>query len=611
MGLSRGAQCRLFGLVWLLVAALVGGGCSWVEPDPLDGPTWIPHLEAVEVADAPETRQVASWVASSLLEEEPKPWPLGEDREVPRVIFVTVGDGERPAAVLAGVGEGWRQAAEEALRDPSLASIGRPEIVKVDLVTEVSAAGRAGPSTPLPWDRTLEGLALGARGLGWLPEELVSGNLVGSDGVPHLQRLSRTAKAVSGGSVPEVVWGWRTPRWRFTTSSWAQERGGSLRPLRRGAEVSPDVDPPALRLAARRAGAYLTGMIDEDGRFVYDYRSKFDRPKDGYNILRHAGTTWSMIDLFSESQDPQLGAAVARAVAHLMEHVVPCSDGAESRCVVEADHVKLGGQGLALVALAAHHQVSGAEHLLPDMRAMARWVVETQSEQGEFTRHKVRHSSGEVSDFISGYYPGEAILGLMRLYAIDPDPRWKDAAAAAARWLIQVRDGDTPTSSLPHDHWLLYALNDLHAVDPDPLFVSHAEKIVEAILSAQHVDPEDPDWVGGWYRPPRTTPTATRTEGLMAAHQLFERAGRREALPPIREAVERALRFQLRMQFGPTQAMYLPAPARALGGVRNSFDNFDVRIDYVQHTLSAMLAYARWMEGASSGQEQGAEPPEP
>jgi hypothetical protein len=41
--------------------------------------------------------------------------------------------------------------------------------------------------------------------------------------------------------------------------------------------------------------------------------------------------------------------------------------------------------------------------------------------------------------------------------------------------------------------------------------------------------------------------------------------------------------------------MYMKNPPGALGGVRESLTDFDVRIDYPQHSLSALLVIASIM----------------
>jgi hypothetical protein len=42
--------------------------------------------------------------------------------------------------------------------------------------------------------------------------------------------------------------------------------------------------------------------------------------------------------------------------------------------------------------------------------------------------------------------------------------------------------------------------------------------------------------------------------------------------------------------------MYMKNPARVLGGVRKSLENFEIRIDYVQHSLSAFLSMLSILE---------------
>jgi len=198
-----------------------------------------------------------------------------------------------------------------------------------------------------------------------------------------------------------------------------------------------------------------------------------------------------------------------------------------------------------------------------------------------------------VDDLISGYYPGEALLALMRVYELDPSPRWLDAAALGANWLIEVRDKGVPTDQLNHDHWLLYALNELYQERPSALLLDHARRIVTAMLDTQLLDPPFEDWYGGWYVPPRTTPVATRAEGLHAAYAMLAVDGTAEERAAIRTAVERAIAFELQTQFMPESAMYLDDPQRVLGGFHGDLTTFEVRIDYVQHNLSALLAHLR------------------
>lgn len=307
-----------------------------------------------------------------------------------------------------------------------------------------------------------------------------------------------------------------------------------------------------------------------------------------------------MLELYEVTGGEALLEATERALGYLeCEMVRPCRVGEiGAACLLDDGNVELGGNGLAIVALAQHFAVTGGRSRRPVaghqslIDGLGRWMLAVQAEDGEFTIHKQAHPNGRISNFVSQYYPGEALLALAR--RPEPDPVWVDGAARGARWLIEVRDKGKLIHALNHDHWLLYALNDIHRLRPDPLYLEHASRITRAILDRQRrVYPCNPDWVGSFYTPPRSTPTATRSEGLGAAYYLLRDAGRGKEAAEILAALKRGVRFQLQTQLLPETALYLPDPARVLGWFRRSLTNYEIRIDYVQHNISALLLLRR------------------
>ncbi len=87
-------------------------------------------------------------------------------------------------------------------------------------------------------------------------------------------------------------------------------------------------------------------------------------------------------------------------------------------------------------------------------RRLAEFLLFQQKETGEFLS-KYYYIGTENEVFESLYYPGESILALTRLYQIDPDPVWLNAAMKGADWLILTRDASRNSGDLSHDHWLL------------------------------------------------------------------------------------------------------------------------------------------------------------
>jgi len=112
--------------------------------------------------------------------------------------------------------------------------------------------------------------------------------------------------------------------------------------------------------------------------------------------------------------------------------------------------------------------------------------------------------------------------------------------------------------------------------------------------------------VGAFSEDGRTTPAATRMEGLLAALRFLppgEATLRAQAL----DAVRYAMRFLLAtlVRSGP-HAGAIPRAVAPLPEEHSDFSRkfnrraTEVRIDYVQHALSAMLAYEDLLRGESA-----------
>ena len=189
------------------------------------------------------------------------------------------------------------------------------------------------------------------------------------------------------------------------------------------------------------------------------------------------------------------------------------------------------------------------------------------------------------------YYPGEAMLGLARAanLGIGVKEGFRAAAHRGADYLIASRQG---RRRLPPDAWLIQALEVLYEDDPKPSYVEHSLAISFAMLTAQFPPDASPLYAGGiGPEPIRSTRTTARVEGLIAAYRLATRAGDVRA-PAILAAVKRTVPHLLPMQYDADNSFYIDDPAAVAGGMRGGVDDAEVRIDYVQHHISAMLGLA-------------------
>lgn len=530
-------------------------------------------------------------------------------------ILLTLGRANATALVARGSGSPLPQALDQAVQDLRRRSRGVENLgngLKLDV-----ASAQVARTFDLPGrvqlDRMLHGLWLPADDVLLLPEELLGRRLVDGNGDLRVDRLQ--AYLQEGGRAPQEIEGNPGAAGesysRIAFDSFFQAGPGEAAvTLFRGNSLLPDTGADGLLQAAVLGGEYLVAHQQPDGRFDYIYQAKWDALDDDYNLLRHAGTCYSLFELYAVTGDRRYLEAGDRGLAWLGQHLRgPKPEHAEVdflALVSPGKEAKLGGAALTALAMLRYQQATGDTKHLPTLRKLARFMRFMQDDEGQF-ESKYFYGKPDAKRFVSIYYPGEAVLALARLSRVDDSGPWLETAMDGAGWLMGVRDLGKSIDQLPHDHWLLMGLEELYDLsDEGRTFYLHGRRIAEGILRSQRQRASFPDWIGSYYTPPRSTPTATRSEALVAMARLARRTG--EDPRRYLEALERAAAFQLRTQLRDESVLYLPRPDRSRGGFRRSLDNWEVRIDYVQHNVSALLGLRSLLLSQSDRPASVAEP---
>ena len=378
-----------------------------------------------------------------------------------------------------------------------------------------------------------------------------------------------------------------------------------------------------VRGAIEAAAGYLVRATGPDGRFIYrtDLDPTFD-PEPRYNVLRHAGTIYSLGIYHGWKPNEETRRAMERATRYLQECCVDEVPGHEGLLAVWSPpgvvltgrplQAKLGGTGLGLVALVGTEEVVPGTTPAAELAALGRFLVFMQKADGSFYS-KYFPNQGRDDSWTSLYYPGEAALGLVMLAEQEGAKSWLEAAGGALGYLAKSREGQT---TLPADHWALLATERLLLADDfDSLGVSRWQLVDHAVRICRSILGEGPSGsgtssFGGSLTPDsRTTPTATRLEGLLAALTFLpsdEVELRREMEAAIHQGIAFLVRAQVRsgeLDGAIPRAVVSNQPA---GSRRLPFldpRSSEVRIDYVQHALSAMIRYLEILGGDVQGEE--------
>ena len=347
----------------------------------------------------------------------------------------------------------------------------------------------------------------------------------------------------------------------------------------------------------------LLAMIEENGAFTYRFNlnPKVKVP-ERYNWLRHYGALFSLCQAASNPPSMDQTQSILNGFDYAKEKCIapvvgiPNSLGVWSRPEIEptvsAEAIKLGGVGLALVAYCEANKAGVIQADLNLLTQLANFLEHMQREDGGF-HSKYFKEGGASSEWVSLYYPGEAALGLTELFLISKDARWLEIAQNSLLYLEKSRRGQ---SSVPADHWALIATGRIwKLVDEETQHLLHAHlaAVVKSILSEQVTGTNT--IADGCFTPDgRTTPTSTRLEGLIAAYPIIDDA---RLASKTRAAIELGMEFLASAVEGSgPQSGAFPRAIATINSNHPDAPKFnkratEVRIDYIQHALSAFIGY--------------------
>lgn len=375
------------------------------------------------------------------------------------------------------------------------------------------------------------------------------------------------------------------------------------------------VDPQAVHSGILAAVGYIQRANDEQGRFAYSINTTPEGPTGaGYSMLRHAGTIYALGMAQSAAPDSQTVRTMQAAASFMRRCCLTRFDHPAQMVglweppglgltAADRPEYKLGGAGLALAALVSLEAVSPGAVDAEEMRGLASFGQFLQRWNGEFDAKYVPGGVGRTQDGWVMFYPGEMVLGWLMLYERDPTARdLFDSAVAALSHVARER---AVAGTAPADHWAMLATAQLFRLAerdrlpiPREALLNHALQVCHTMLEAAYGPVPSAAMDGTLVTGGRgeVTPTATRLEALLAALVFLPPS--HPITPHVVSAVHRGMAFVLRAQLKdgphaggiPRATGLLPLGSSADAPKFNAMAT-EVRIDYVQHALSALVQY--------------------
>ena len=353
------------------------------------------------------------------------------------------------------------------------------------------------------------------------------------------------------------------------------------------------------------AGAmnYMAKACQKDGKLTYGYDPCSDKEITGYDMRRHAHALAAMAEAYDIFPDEHAAGAIKRGLDYLVREGIFTDEKEGFAYVVERagsdqPEVSPGGAAAAIRAIVTYTQVFKDDSYLPAAKKLAGGIVKWQQSEGNFAQVLRIPALDANRPHRTGTYDAEAALALLRLYQIDTDETWLEAAEKALDYFIKKNDWNKP------DIWLGACVNEMAKIRPEAeYFKLGLDLLVQTLEYVKRQEMTDPVHLQAlnegcqllWH------PEIAAAGGEYSAESLA--ALERKAEETLRKNAE-----QLRNGFFyPELAIYYKNPRRITGSFFNRTESFRVGIGDIAAHLSA---YCQYYKLVHAGEEPGATAPE-
>lgn len=577
----------------LVGAAVMGMASGKPTQMPKAGPA--PDAQALQEALAPYLARVLPATHQPGI-RDPGPWTCAQidENQGPLVVAYAVHQGKARAQCfrVAGLGELSQMLQESGLQG----------VYRMDWVTHRD-----------PWrykDKTwLSPVSLrpGIDGVCMQDKCLSAWQLVALDGYLTLKPVPSIPDLRFGVS-PDTLAKWLGVKagaraTRISTTSYVVGRHGKVTKLARQRKRGSALSRKALESVKTQAQDYVLRAQRPDGGFEY-MRNVFLEQKlpDHLNLPRQGGTLAALCEW--GEQTPAVQHAIARALQALTSHEHRHGEWSVLWPAAWGDKSDLGSTALPLIALIkCRDRVQGRYDAV--IGRLLRGLARFQRENGSFAP-ELRLADGEISARKGErlYASGQAVLATLSALRVLGDTK-------PAGWPGLERLQTQGRAAMEHygqrywshflgdfffieENWHCLAARESLGVLPDEMYGDFCIDYLKfkSKFTLRPYSRVDEAFLGGYgfgnLIVPQTTPSAGQAEALAAGIAVLKARG--DDPGELQEELRSILGFLWRQQLGDINCRACVNPGLVRGGFTESMISPTIRIDYVQHVLSAFGA---------------------
>jgi hypothetical protein len=337
----------------------------------------------------------------------------------------------------------------------------------------------------------------------------------------------------------------------------------------------------------------------EDGRFVSGYLPAVNLVMEGDHYLRQAGAALALARAARFTADKNYTARATQAVLTLLSDTTndPREPDVRYTALPSAVINRLAAAGLLVLAI--NELPAPQDDLLKQSEQLCNYIRKQQQPDGSLA-----YADGaEDPDGINSY-PGAALYGLMHSQQYRP-AAWKTDVVRKA--LAYYRPWWQAHKSMAFVPWQTAAYAEAFLLTKEQPFADCVHEMSDWLCGLQYerLDPRRPFWVGGFMsyadgKQVEAAPdiaSAACAEALAEACRVARETGDLLHYRRYSEALERSLQFLTTLQYTEATTQHFADWYRQklAGGFHASDKDGNLRIDYTQHAVCALIQYLTYV----------------
>lgn len=366
---------------------------------------------------------------------------------------------------------------------------------------------------------------------------------------------------------------------------------------RRSKPLTRDILDQSLSIGAQ----FMLHNQKPEGNFSYQYDWTQRKEVAGDSQVRQAGAAWGLTLIYQDQPNPELGAAVEKAIAFFGKHSRLTPSGARYVVYPGSGIGSTGTVALCALAYIDYLRTAGAglpaeefRHYQQYLDGFLHFLISARTED-DLWHKNYRISDGQPSGGHASYYDGESLLALVKSarYMGRSDLQQVILNAAEAGYRHNIRDAlrrdrDSKVTK-GYYQWASMAFFEL-ATSGWPDTEKYGDYVMELA-----------DWMIDVHKTlKRRRNTAYAYEGIIHAYELALQRQETERAEKYASVIEKGLRKLTSWQVGsPLANRFIRRRPTddplAIGGVQSHGRETLLRIDTTQHQMHAVILARRYV----------------